>query len=920
MSFDQREHLAAAWFRCIDALQQLKCPEEALAEADALLAHFLADPEPRDEADSDALQVATWRTRALCLRADQQLAIGDWRAALDSLKEAGAGQADTTFTPLREWRLAAGLREAQLQARQNDAFAKVDAARRCGELAARYGNDDCAPIRARAAKAQLLQASLLEQLDHDREALDLLARLHASHRHSETPALIEAAADALHQRARLLAAHDRINEARECLDCLLAEFGASRDVGIRQTLALARMDGLRWQPAVDAAARIADCDALLHEHAGDTHPLIRSITLDAAKLKARALRETDDATAADALGDAQWRQRDPDDAPQVNRVLLANRLEQIAAWDEPERIRPAAREVQAFAESLDDAGVQDSLAHAARLEALAAYAAGDDEATLEALYEQRRRSGSSRSNEARFELASGERLRMRSLLRLGREEEAKAGLDRLVEGISATDAQPLRRISANAMNEVAAHEASACPPPVIPDDSGQTPKTPATNAALQRYADAVAALARRHGDDPDPEIGGIVSQALYELAVRQRKWNHLDAAAQTYREAIAGYGQNPAPAIEATLASCHLNLGYLLLILQDRPAEALEVYDALFQRFGNATNPEMRDTLSKAASSRLKCLNHLQRQQGDVDYGTQYEQLPLDVRDALLATLDRGRAAADQGAHDQSLACYDEVLDAHRESLHPELRRLCVDALVNKGYSLSQSLRREQALVAYDEAITRYGHDLSMETEENVALAMSNKASVLDALERHDEEIAVYDAIISRWSESDVSNLRRRVANAMFAKAVTVAETDSEAALQLYGEVIDHYLAAPEAAVRLRAAQAAVNAALKLRSLGRMRDAIATCDRFLDACADDESPDIAAQVTKARIAIARSLDASSERARKLQAYRDLLTLPLGKLSDQQRRDLLDEFTRLHPPPRERLSVMFAMIRQRWRRT
>ena len=72
----------------------------------------------------------------------------------------------------------------------------------------------------------------------------------------------------------------------------------------------------------------------------------------------------------------------------------------------------------------------------------------------------------------------------------------------------------------------------------------------------------------------------------------------------------------------------------------DDTVAPLVAYDALIARFANATSADMRDTLAKAAASRLTCLNRLQRQGVAVDYGAQYEDLSLAERFGTLSGED----------------------------------------------------------------------------------------------------------------------------------------------------------------------------------------------------------------------------------------------------------------------------------------
>jgi tetratricopeptide (TPR) repeat protein len=431
------------------------------------------------------------------------------------------------------------------------------------------------------------------------------------------------------------------------------------------------------------------------------------------------------------------------------------------------------------------------------------------------------------------------------------------------------------------------------------DASGAVIDAVVTDATL-RYAEAVDALFRRFATDAVADIRAVAAQAQYDLAVHWREGLHFQRAVDAYALYLQAFAADTAPRIEASTASAYLNQGYVLMMLMGREADALPVYDALIARFANATSADMRDTLAKAAASRLTCLNRLQRQGVAVNYGDQYEDLSLAQRDAINATIERGRVLSVEGRHREAIDCYDEVLKAHVESLHPELRRQCLDAMVRKGYSLSRLAQREAALAVNDEIIARYGDDLSTTAEKDVALAMSNRAVQLDKLGRHEEELQTYDRIIERWHGSGVAYLKERVASARYCKALTIADTDLDGALALYQQVIDTCLSAPEVALRLQAAKSTVNRSVRLRNAGRYDEAVACAETLIRACGDETDKDIAAQVVKVRIGLARACAKTGQSARQIETLEALLALPANALDATLRAELAVEYRQAKP--------------------
>ncbi len=878
-SMPLQEHLASAWFNRIEALRLLDRSADIPAVADALCAHF--EPGANDIVAPVMAQPTAWPwvARALCEKAMALGGLDQRDGALTLLHDLQQRFRNAQSPAVREWVAVAGLEEAMLRASAGATFALVDMVRHCQDLIDRFGHDDWPATRVTVARTRAWQARLLSQLGYHDEALARYTALHGDLLGSAEPALKEQGADALHAKARLLDRLDRRDEASAALQALVQACADAVHPGLRQTLALAQADQLlhrqRERPggADDADAHVIDaCDALLASHEDSTDTIVLRCVNQAMRLKADLLRTRDggfgSTTTADALTDRQWaRYADHPDA-QVQREVVLAMLDKLSSLRDPDQRLAGCRSLIArFGDSRSDL-LQAALAHARLLEA-------------------------------------------RAFCSLDRDEEALAALDALPELLHSagtadsahTLPDGLREALARAM-DLRADIWNERPPAAHPRQSGRgddgAPIEVAVTQAEVRYAEAVEALCARFSADPLPHVRAIVANALYALAVNWRERLHFAQAVDAYAVYLRSFAADTSPSIEALTAKAWLNQGYVFMMLMDREADALIAYDALIARFANATSADMRDTLAKAAASRLTCLNRLQRQGVAVDYGAQYEDLSLAQRDAISATIERGRVLAVAGRHREAIACYDEVLEVHLASLHPELRRQCLDAMVRKGYSLGQLAQREAALAVNDEIIARYGDDLSTTVEKDVALAMSNRAVQLDRLGRHDEEVQTYDRIIARWHASTVAYLRQRVASARYCKAITIADTDLEGALSLYEEVMRTSLHAPEAAIRLEAAKSAVNRSIRLRRAGRYDEAVACAEALVQACGTEIDADIAAQVVKVRIGLARAYGESGQTARQLETIESLMALPGAALTEVQRNELSAEYRQAKP--------------------
>ena len=925
-SLDLQEHLASAWFRQIEALQDLDRQADVARVADALCAHF--EPAARDPFAPvfAAPPVWPWIARAACEKVVALGTLGDTEAAID-LAQSVQRRFDGAQAPaLREWVARTGLEEAKLRATAGATFARVDMVRHCEALIRDFGRDDWPATRVVVARARAWQAQLLGQLDYHDQALDSYTALHDDLRHATEPALQEQAADALHDKARLLESIGRRDEARATLQALVDAYAHATFPGVRQTLALAQADrmlGLQLDrlkgteqagadsdtdPDTDADARVvAACELLLASHEDSADTLVLRCVAQALRIQAEVLRERDagpsDRAEADELTERQWTRHADHPDEHIRREVILAMLDRLTGLDHPVQELEGYRTLLARLGDASGELLQPHLARARLLEAWALRALDRNDEALAVLARLDERHAPSADPAVWVHVVQG-RLQQARLLRVANDHAAAlAVLDAPQAPIDMQARPALRKAVADAMDLRADLWKDRSPPPHPQqggkDASGAPIDVEVTEAEMRR-AEAVDALRSRFATDAAIEIRAIAAQAQYDLAVHWRERLHFERATDAYTVYLDTFAADTAPAIERITASAYLNQAYLLMMLLGRDADALPVYDALIARFANATSADLRDTLAKAAASRLTCLNRLQRQGVAVNYGDQYEDLLLAQRDAISATIERGRVLSVEGKHREAIDCYDEVLNAHVESLHPELRRQCLDAMVRKGYALSRLAQREAALAVNDEIIARYGDDLSTTAEKDVALAMSNRAVQLDKLGRHEEELQTYDRIIERWRGSGVAYLKERVASARYCKALTIADTDLDGALALYQQVIDSCLSAPEVALRLQAAKSTVNRSVRLRNTGRYEEAVACAETLLQACDEEADKDIATQVVKVRIGLARACGKTGQTARQIEMLEALLALPPAALDATLRAELTVEYRQAKP--------------------
>jgi len=934
------DHLGAAWEERVHALAGADRAGEAVAAADDWLRH-LGDGEDAP----GALPLERWPqvARALVAKGRALAGTGDIEAALAVLAQVQQRFEHAEALPVRQWLARAGLAEVNLRARHGATFAKVDMVRHAHRLATRFAADEWPATRALVAQLRRRRARLLAELDDPEEALSGWEALWRDSGASPDDEVREAAADGRLEQMRLLASLGRWSEALAAQRSLAGRLADTAHPGSLETLALAHLDVVLWwygeDPEPPEGSTAQEQMRLACEAMEARFPLARTprpalvdrclsqcAGLHAGLLReqARRMREADgDAAGADALDEQAralaerlWADyADHPDALTRRNALRAHRDEverragapadRLAAWqavlqrvgDDP----AAPLQSPLLAVWTDIAFLQHEMQRLP--EALA---------TLEAA---QRRFDNDPQPAVQRTLRDLACTRAHWLGDAGRFDEALALLDAPADEAPAEE-EPDRWLQLLRLDTRAHLWAIQAPP--VPDAPAEGEDPPAEVSELTPAEDhcarAVAAMAERFGADRSPRIRQRLAYRLYNLAVHQRERLHFEAARASNQRRIDLFLDDEDPEIVFRTASAGLNLGYLLMMLMGREEEALPVYDRMLERFGARTEPRLREVMAKLSASRLTCLNRLQRRGAEVSYGDAVEDLPLERRDALWARIDAARAHHGTKQYRQAVDIYDGILREHVASAHPELRRLCLDAMVNKGFCLGRLGQGEQALAVYGEVVERYGHESNTSAEKDVALALANSAVELDRLGRHDEEVAVYDRIVERWRDTTVDDLRMRVARALHAKGLTLADSDAAAAEAAYRETLARYLHAPEVAVRLPAAKAAVDLGVLLRRTGRAAEAASTCQGTLAQLAHETHPDFAEQLEKLRVQVARGHREAGQRDAAIAAYQALLDLPPKTLSETLLVALRREYAALGAARSWREKVANALIR------
>ena len=167
---------------------------------------------------------------------------------------------------------------------------------------------------------------------------------------------------------------------------------------------------------------------------------------------------------------------------------------------------------------------------------------------------------------------------------------------------------------------------------------------------------------------------------------------------------------------------------------QNRPEEALSVFDEVVHRFAESEMPMVSRLVAIALVRSGLTLNELDR-----------------PKDALVA--------------------YDEVVRRFGDSKTPDFLKFVAMALINKGVILDMLSRPEDALVAYDEVVRRFGDSKTPDVLEFVAMALVSKGVTLGMLNRSEDALATCDEVVRRFGDRESPMFRKVTECALLMKA-----------------------------------------------------------------------------------------------------------------------------------------------------
>jgi tetratricopeptide (TPR) repeat protein len=346
------------------------------------------------------------------------------------------------------------------------------------------------------------------------------------------------------------------------------------------------------------------------------------------------------------------------------------------------------------------------------------------------------------------------------------------------------------------------------------------------------------------------------AEALFLKGIDLLQLGRTVEAIQAYDELINRFGNAEELALRENVAGALVNKGFALESL-GQEEEAFPVYDDMIARFGNAEEFALRHPVAWMLVNKGVALGRLGRAEEEIEvyddviarFGNAEE---LALREQVARVLfNKGFVLGSLGQSEEEITVYDALIARFENAEELALCEQVAKALVNKGFAL-EKLGREDAISVYDEVIARFGNATALALCEGVARALVNKGVALGSLGRGEEAITVYDDVIARFGNAEELSLREQVARALVNKGFVLGSLGrAEEEITVYDDVIARFGNAEELRLREGVARSLVNKGFALGRLGRGEESITVYDEVIARFGNAEEPALREQVAKA---------------------------------------------------------------------
>lgn len=304
--------------------------------------------------------------------------------------------------------------------------------------------------------------------------------------------------------------------------------------------------------------------------------------------------------------------------------------------------------------------------------------------------------------------------------------------------------------------------------------------------------EACRELIRRFGSIRTVAVGRLVAIARYNLAIALHRTKRYEEALVAGEEFVEG-----ADELESSeqIAQIMVNRGVAFARLE-RHEEAIAVYEAVAQKFGEATERSLRFQAAVALFNRAMDLERVGRlREAESAYRGVVEQFDererVDVLEPVVrAMLNYPLLLLKLGRRGEGVTLLERFIARFGEAESVSVRRHLAMAMVSRGSALCEMQRLEEGLVVYDEFLRRFGEAEDQEFVRSSVTARVNRGTVLLQLKRPDEALRAYEDVLLRFSCTGTEH-DELIANARVGKAQALVELGQmEEAASIFAGVV----------------------------------------------------------------------------------------------------------------------------------
>ncbi len=215
--------------------------------------------------------------------------------------------------------------------------------------------------------------------------------------------------------------------------------------------------------------------------------------------------------------------------------------------------------------------------------------------------------------------------------------------------------------------------------------------------------------------------------------------------------------------------------------------EALEVIDRAVARFGDTTDPRLRDrvlgTLSLRAATLLKAGRH---EEAIAAADSFIDRLGMHPRPPWLAQACRTRFAKATclrvlGRSAEALGVYSDVVELFGSDEHPDVQVTVADALRQRAQVLVELGRSSEAIETLKELAARFGAATEPGIRSVVADGLCVEGDLLAKSEREVEGVAAYDDALAMLAMASERALREKRVDVLDRKGMLMSRLDRDA-------------------------------------------------------------------------------------------------------------------------------------------